>query len=117
MEDHHIQGAIEADRILGEAGYPGPKIERVKACILTHRGSVSLMRETKEQQCVADADAIAHIQCVPSLFFVAYHKLGMDIATGESWVREKLRRDWQKLSDTGKELVRRKYEAVLEILQ
>ena len=112
VNDHHIHGAAEAERILTEEGYPRPKIDRVKACILTHRGSVSLAKETKEQQCVADADAIVHMQTVASLFFVAYHNLGMGIDEGARWVKEKLERDWLKLSDTGKEVARSRYEAL-----
>lgn len=117
VEDHHIHGAAEAERILTEEGYPRSRIDQVKECILTHRGSVSLARETKEQQCVADADAIAHINAVPSLFFVAYHNLGMGIDDGAQWVKEKLERDWLKLSDTGKEIARSSYEALQTILR
>ena len=115
-KDHHIHGAAQAERILTEEGYPRPKIDRVKACILTHRGSVMLAKDTKEQQCVADADAIVHMQAVSSLFFVAYHNLGMGIDEGARWAKEKLERDWLKLSDMGKEVARRRYEALQEIL-
>lgn len=116
-QDHHVHGATEADRILSLEKYPHSRIEQVKACILTHRGSVSLSRDTKEQQCVADADAIVHIQCVPSLFFVAYSNLGMTIDEGHRWVRDKLERDWEKLSDTGKDYIQSRYEAARMVLE
>ena len=117
VKDHHIHGAAEAERILTEAGYPQSGIDSVKACILTHRGSVSLAKDTKEQQCVADADAIVHMQAVASLFFVAYHNLGMGIDEGQRWVKEKIERDWLKLSEMGKEVARSRYEALREILR
>jgi hypothetical protein len=116
VKDHHIHGAAEAERILGGEGYPRARMDRVKACILAHRGSVALARETKEQQCVADADAIVHMQAVPSLFFVAYHNLGMGIDEGARWVKEKLERDWLKLSDAGKEIARSRYASLRAIL-
>ena len=115
IKDHHIHGAAEADRILGERGYEPERTRMVKACILSHRGSVSGARETKEQQCVADADAIAHMEELPSLYFVAFANLGMGIDEGTRWVREKLERDWAKLSDTGRERARRIYETVRDL--
>ncbi len=52
-QEHHVHGAEEAGRLLGARGYPPPKLERVRACILTHRGSVTLPRETAERLEVA----------------------------------------------------------------
>jgi HD superfamily phosphodiesterase len=66
---HHISGAREAERILKELNYPKPKIEKIKHCIYAHRASQSIKRETKEAECVANADAMSHFDNIPSLFF------------------------------------------------
>ena len=41
----------------------------------------------------------------------------MDIDAGERWVKEKLVRDWLKPSDTGKEVAKRRYDALREVLR
>ncbi|MBU3179513.1 hypothetical protein KPL47_24930 [Clostridium estertheticum] len=66
-KEHHMYGAIEAERILKGFNYPEEKIIKIKDCIIQHRGSVILERTTKESICLASADAMAHIDQVPSL--------------------------------------------------
>ncbi len=116
-DSHHIHGAVEAERILRAEGYPEKKIEVVKACIRSHRGSVPSAKDTKEQECVADADAIVHMRTLPALFFVAYRKLDLDIDAGKEWVTKKIERDWQKLSDVGKRAARGLYESFRVLLK
>ncbi len=116
-KDHHIHGAKEAERILNESEYPQDKTDLVKKCILSHRSSIKTDRATNEEKCVADADAIAHIEQVPSLLYSAYAQLGKGIDEGVVWLREKLKRDWAKLSDAGKEMVKDKYETAMKLLR
>ncbi|MCI9040123.1 MAG: HD domain-containing protein [Clostridia bacterium] len=59
-EQHHIFGAEIAEQLLTELEYPKERIEQVKNCVLNHRGSKDKPRNTIEEQCVADADVIAH---------------------------------------------------------
>lgn len=80
-------------------------------------GSVPAAKDTKEQQCVADADAIVHMRTLPALFFVAYSKLEMDIDAGKDWGKEKIERDWQKLSDVGRQTARGLYESCRTLLE
>lgn len=58
--NHHITGAKIAEKKLRELGYPEEKIEKVKQCILSHRGSQNVRRKLKEAQVLADADSMAH---------------------------------------------------------
>lgn len=67
-EDHYIHGAKIAEEILTSFNYTTSKIELVKLCILNHRGSVLNQNATKEEICVADADAISHYDTILSLF-------------------------------------------------
>lgn len=116
-EQHHIHGAKEAEIILKQFNYPQDKIEKVKQCILSHRGSVVIQKTTPEENCVASADAMAHMDQVVSLLSSAFKEKKLGIDEGKVWVREKLKRSWNKLCPEAKELIKHKYECALEILQ
>jgi predicted hydrolase (HD superfamily) len=115
-EDHHIKGAELAEGILKRLGYPQDRIDRVKHCIYAHRGSKSIPRETKEAQCVADADAMSHFYNIPALMWVALVNKGLDAVAGKKWVADKLERSWNKLSPLAKEIVKEKYDAARTVL-
>lgn len=115
-EEHHIHGAEIAGDILGRLGYDSDKIIRVQNCIKNHRGSVCGRPAAKEEICVADADAVSHFDNVPSLLFLAYRTKGMDFEAGKSFVADKLKRSFAKLSGESKEFYRSKYEQVMEVL-
>ena len=86
-EDHHIHGPIEAEKILLELDYPIEKIEAVKHAIEAHRGSIEIEGRSSEARCLRNADAMAHIQNIPSLLQLAYAQHGMNVAEGAAWVR------------------------------
>jgi hypothetical protein len=114
--NHHLHGPLEAERILRELDYPGEKIRTVKQCIASHRASTDVERTTPEAVCLASADAMAHIDQVPSLLYLAFVRFGMSIDEGTAWVREKLARSWQKLCPEAKEIMKDKYDAALVLL-
>lgn len=116
-KEHHIFGAEEAKTILTKYNYSNNKIELVQKCILNHRGSVNNPKSTIEEICVADADAIAHIQEIGSLFYVAYKEMDMDIDEGMSWIRGKIQRDWNKMSERGMKQFKNKYNEIMKILE
>ncbi len=113
---HHIHGPIEAAKLLESLSYPADKIGEVQHCIATHRASVIAERDTVEAQCLADADAMAHIDQVPSLMRLVFVQQGMDIDAGTRWVRAKLERSWHKLSPQARYMMVDKYAAVLKTL-
>lgn len=114
--DHHIHGAIEAEFILNELGYPENKSNSVKHCILSHRASVSVKRKTPEAECLANADAVVHIEQVPSLLNFVYIQRSMSIDEGALWVKSKLKRSWKKLSPQFQDKMWGKYTTALEAL-
>lgn len=71
-------------------------------CIRNHRGSVKSARNTIEERCVADADAISHFDNVPELLYLAYVQRNMTTDEGKEFVRKKLDRSFAKLSDESK---------------
>lgn len=115
-EEHDIYGAEIAEELLKELNYPSEKIKHVKNCVLNHRGSVERPRNTIEEQCVADADVIAHFDCLPLLFSVAYGKKDLSVSEGEEWIKGKLARDYKKLSPRTKEVLKDRYENILNVL-
>lgn len=115
--EHHLHSAQEADKILKSLGYPEDVIIAVKQCIASHRGSVNVEKQTAEAVCLASADAIAHIDQVPSLFYLVFVQHQMEIDEGTAWVRAKLERSWNKLCPEGKEMIEEKYEAAKRIVQ
>jgi uncharacterized protein len=115
-KEHHIHGALEAHRILEGFGYPQDKIQRVKDCILTHRGSVPMERLSPEAECIASADAMTHVFQVPSLLHLAYVNHGMGIDEGKEWVLSKIERSMKKLCPEAREMVQEHYQKIKEVL-
>jgi 8-oxo-dGTP diphosphatase len=116
-EEHHIYGAIEAQKLLEGLNYPQEKIDIIKDCIICHRGSVSIEQKTKEAVCVASADAMAHIDQVPSLLHLTYHNRKMDVKDGAEWVSRKIERSFNKLCPEAKDIMKVKYECVKMVLE
>lgn len=116
-ELHHIHGAEMAGKILSRFDYPAEKIELVQACIKNHRGSVASAKLTREEQCVADADAISHFDQIPSLLYLAYVTKGLSLEAGTQFVRDKLDRSFHKLSEESKRFYAGKYQAAIELLK
>ena len=115
-EDHHIHGAEMAEDILHKFNYSPDKIKLIQQCIRNHRGSISNSRVTLEELCVTDADAISHFDNVPSLLYLAYVNKKLDINEGREFVRNKLIRSYEKLSDKSKILYKAKFDQVLNVL-
>lgn len=115
-EEHNVYGAKIADELLTKLNYPEYRKERVKECILRHRGSKELPRNTVEEQCVADADVIAHFDCIPSLFHLVYADKKLSVKEGEEFLKKKLERDYNKLSDRTREMVKDRYNEILRVL-
>lgn len=117
-EEHNVYGVQIADELLTKLNYPEDKKERVKECVLRHRGSKSLPRNTIEEECVADADVMAHFDCIPSMFHLAFGKNDLDLSLEEEaeFVKKKLERDYNKLSDRTKIELKDRYENIMKVL-
>lgn len=115
-EMHHIHGANIAESILKSFNYEDENILKVKDCILNHRGSINNQKLTLEEICVADADAISHFDNIPSLLYLAYVNKKMNIEEGKKFVRDKLKRSYNKLSEESKKFYEDKYNSVMDIL-
>lgn len=116
-EDHHIIGAEIAEELLLKEEYPKEKIEIIKKCILNHRGSKLADKNSKEEICIADVDAMAHFYSIPSLFSMVYKEKMLSINEGSKFVINKLDRSYNKMSEKGKLLVKKYYESAKNILK
>jgi len=114
---HHVFGAEEAERILKQHNYPKEKIGKVKHCIRAHRASQSVKRTTKEADCVANADAMAHFDNITSLLYFVFVRKKMSVEEGTRWLRNKLQRSWSKMTSEAREIVKDKYEASMTLLK
>ena len=116
-ENHHTTGAEIAERKLRELNYPEEKIEKVKKCILNHRGSQQSVRDSIEEQIIADADAITAFDSISDLFGAAFVCETKDRDEARKSVLNKLINCWNKLSfQESKDLVKPKYEAAMLLL-
>lgn len=112
--EHHIYSAEMAETLLTELQYPRDRIERVRKCVLHHSGRNRQLRDTIEEICVADADALAHFDRIPSLFSLAYNFHNMTLDEGREYVKKRLSDDYNELSDRTKEQYRQRYEMIME---
>ena len=78
--------------ILKGYGYDARKIPLVQECIKKHRGSVNLEKNSLEELCVADADAISHFDSIPDLLYLAYVQKGWELKRVKEFVKEKLKK-------------------------
>ena len=113
IEEHHIYGEKIAEELLTKYNYPQDKIERVKQCVLNHRGSKDLPRNTIEEEIIADADVMAHFDSIPSLFSLAFKELNLDLHEGTEYVKKKLERDYNKLSNRTKNILEERYSNII----
>jgi len=111
--EHNIYSAEMTEKLLMELNYPQHKINLVKNCVINHSGQNHHLRETPEERCVADADALAHFDRIPSLFSLAYSICGMGLEEGREYVREKLQGDYDGLSEESKRIYQAKFETIM----
>ena len=115
-EEHEKYGAKMARDMLTELNYPSDKIDLIEKCVLHHRGSKNDPRETIEEQIIADADVIAHFDSIPSLFSLVYNKLKMPMNEGKEYVKNKLLKDYRKLSPESKAELQDRFDTIMKVL-
>ena len=114
-DNHHIMGAELAEAVLMQDGYDSIFVDKVKKCIINHRASVIKEKFSIEEICVADADALSHLDSFVELIcWRAY--LGEDIMTCNNFVKEKIKKSYAKMSNETKELTKDQYNSIMRIL-
>ena len=114
-DNHHIIGANLAEEILAKDGYDKDFINRVKLCINNHRASVVREKFSIEEICVADADALSHLDSFVELIcWRAY--LGEDIMSCNNFVKNKIQKSYNKMSKETKEYSKEKFDSIMRVL-
>lgn len=116
-KEHHVHGARLAKEILEKLNVPDDKTKIIQDCIMSHRGSVKLKRETKEAKILASADAMSHISELASMFYLTYGVHKFKTKEGAEWLKGKLERSWAKIMPEGKKMVRKDYLIAMKILK
>jgi uncharacterized protein len=116
-KEHHIYGACMAEEILKKFDYPQEKIDLVKKCIFSHRGSVLMQKETPEEECVASADAIAHIDQAFSIFLSRCKLKGISMDESIDWLKAKIDRSWAKLCPEARDVIGERYFSLKKLLE
>lgn len=114
--EHHIFSAEMTETLLTDLNYPKKRIKWVKSCVFNHPNRNKHLRETLEETCISDADALAHFDRIPSLFSLAYGILGMNLEDGREFVKSKLQGDFWGLSEETKQAFKQKYDIIIESL-
>lgn len=114
-DNHHILGAEMAEEVLKNDGFSDEFIEKVKRCIINHRASVVNEKFSIEEICVADADAMSHLDSVVELIcWRAY--LGESIMECNAFVKNKIVKSYSKMSKRTQELMKDKFDSIMKVL-
>lgn len=116
-DNHHLTSTEIAEKKLRELNYPSEKIEKVKHCILSHRGSKEIKRETIEAQIVAEADAMSHFDNIAGIFQATFLFENQTQESAKISVKQKLTNSWEKLSPEAKEIIKDKFDAAMLLLK
>ena len=111
--DHHIIGEKEAEKVMKEVGFEQDFIDKVKHCVLTHRGRKGPAPETVEAKIIASADAMSHFDTFLDLFdwFI---KSTNNFEEAVTSIGQKMERNWEKkLLPEAKEMKKDKYDAIM----
>ncbi|MBU4070020.1 MAG: HD domain-containing protein [Nanoarchaeota archaeon] len=118
-ENHHITGAKIAEEKLNELNYPQEKIEKIKICILNHRGSQeeNNQREFIEAKIIAEADSLDAFNNISKQFLttLVYEKKSLEEARNS--IKNKLQNKWNQIElEESRKLIKLKYEAAMLLL-
>ena len=115
-EEHHRHSAELAGRELHKLNYSQEKIEHIKKCIFSHRGSTEHKKESLEAEIIASADAMSHVTEIPDMFYLAYGVHKYQTREGAEWLKGKLERSWNKIMDEGRDMIRAEYALAVEMI-
>lgn len=113
ISKHNEYGSEIADKLLNEYGLPSDKIELVKKCILNHSSKRKEFRTTMEENVLVNADAMAHFDCIESLYSLASNVRGLSEEESIQFVKDKLTKDYLEIDDEVRNFIKEKYEKVM----
>lgn len=115
-KEHHLHGAKMAEEILNKTALPREKIDKIMSCILSHRASKKIKRQSLEAEILASADAMSHFSELADMMYLAYGIRKYKTKPGALWLKRKLARSWQKTMPQGKLMIKKDYEIAMAVL-
>ena len=110
---HNEYGSKIAEQLLRDNNYPEDKIQLVKKCILNHSSKRSDFRTTKEEKILVNADGLSHFDSINNLYNLAHNVMELDDEDTIKFIKDKLTRDYNEISDELKYLINDKYDKVM----
>ncbi len=117
--DHHLTSAKIAKDFLLERGYDKEKIEKIRKCILNHRGSKEEenKRDFIEAKIVANADAADAFEDVSKQFLICLVHENSSLEEAKKSIKKKLQNKWNQLSlKEAKKIIKPRYDAAMLLL-
>lgn len=115
-DEHHLTGVAEAALVLLKVNCPLKFIGPILHCVYSHRGSAGIVSQTPEAKCVAAADTLDHFINLEELYRSQVDNLGIMEMEAYQFVRNKLKRDWEKTTPEIRAMLEGTYEKALEEL-
>ena len=112
-EKHNEYSAKIAEELLKNEGYSKVKTNKVIKCILNHSSKNKDLRTSVEEQILVDADAMAHFDCVDSLYSLAHNVIGLKEEESLNFVKDKLTKDYNEISNDTKKYITDKYIKIM----
>lgn len=110
---HNEYSSEIAENLLLKLDYPIDKIDLIKKCILNHSSKRKVFRTTEEEKILVNADAMAHFDCIESLYSFANKVMGYDEKDSVKFVHEKLTKDFNEIDDDIKSFINDKYIRIM----
>lgn len=112
---HNIYSAELAEKLLKENNYLEDKIDLVKKCILNHSSKRKEFRTTEEEKILVNADAMAHFDCIASIYSLGNKVMELNEEDSIQFVKDKLTKDYNEIDDDVKEIVKDKYIKIMSL--
>lgn len=112
---HNEYSSVIAEQLLRENNYPSDKVQLVKKCILNHSSKRVEFRTTEEERILVDADGLSHFDSINNLYSLAHNVMELNDEETINFIKDKLTKDYNEISDDLKYLINDKYNKVMSV--
>ena len=112
---HNEYSSVIAEQLLRENNYPSDKVQLVKKCILNHSSKRVEFRTTKEERILVGADGLSHFDSINNLYSLAHNVVELNDEETINFIKDKLTKDYNEISDDLKYLINDKYNKVMSV--
>jgi uncharacterized protein len=112
--DHHINGAKLGKEILEKYNCSQDIKEKVIGCIYNHRSSKNATN--LEEQCVCDADILAHFDNITMMYSVAFKNPNTTLNDVREHMKKSFEKDFNDLSEETKKDFTERYNMINKVI-